>query len=217
MLDISLAAKAAGYLVSMVPCQSYLDESSGGFSTSLLLSYRDWHAEFGYHGDNGYAYLLAAAPPATFDLVTVQLYETWSRADQAALACAHQSTCRAAYLYRWAARMVRGWEVDFGTAMGRVRGRRLVRVAPSQLILGLSRGGADGKSAFFWPSEVRAAFAAATSRERPRGVAFWNIAEEGGGANRTATPLCEGSHSFAHCLDDFLKTRVPAEEYSRRR
>ena len=70
-------------LVSMVPAQSYLDESSSSFNPSLLNAYADWKPNFTYHGRNCYAYVLAAAPPSTFDLVTIQLYESWSRADQA--------------------------------------------------------------------------------------------------------------------------------------
>ena len=77
------AAKKAGYVVSMVAAQSYFDGSTSSFNPSLLNAYADWMPNFTYHGRNCYAYMLAAATPGTFDLVTVQLYESWSRADQA--------------------------------------------------------------------------------------------------------------------------------------
>ena len=75
---------------------------------------------------------------------------------------------------------------------------------PQQLVVALSRGSADGsgKSAFIWPADAAAAYEATAPARRPRGFAFWNIAEEGTTANGTDTAL-----SFAPELNSFLHVR----------
>jgi hypothetical protein len=100
----------AGYVVSLVPAQSYFDVTTAAFDLSLLHAYQDFHPEFHYRGMNAYAALVAkfgttstseffssssslskysggSAPSsttvATFDMIMVQLYETFSRACQA--------------------------------------------------------------------------------------------------------------------------------------
>merc|ERR1719235_2984809 len=98
VVDMSTDAKKAGFIVTMVPAQSYLDSSTIDFNLSLRNSYADWHPDFHYHGLNCYMYLLAAAPKGTFDLISVQLYESWSRADQALLQ-KHQAG--STYLESW--------------------------------------------------------------------------------------------------------------------
>lgn len=193
VVAMSEAAKADGYVVSMVPAQSYLDESTSSFNPSLLNAYEDWHPDFAYHGMNAYAYLLAEANPDTFDMVIVQLYEGWSRADYALLALRAKP---AAYLRTWAANMIAGWTVDFPD------GPATVKVASHQLVIGLSRGGSDGKSAFFWPRDCGDAWAAAAPADRPRGYAFWNIPNEGQTVNGTNETL-----SFAPTLNAFLHVR----------
>jgi chitinase len=77
MVDMSISSKELGYIVTMVPAQSYLDITTSDFNLSLLNNYPDYHSEFYYHGMNCYAYLIAASPYNTFDLITVQLYESW--------------------------------------------------------------------------------------------------------------------------------------------
>ena len=161
------------------------------------------------------------------DAVTVQLYESWSRADQQILQ--PPVTPPAAALQSWWQAILQphapalssmssdrgrgsgngsgGWFVDFGdnaTTGLRLGGRHAIVIEPWQLVVGLSRGSADGsgKSAFFWPSDVGKAYEATAEGERPRGFAFWNIAEEGSGANGTSVPL-----SFAPSLNAFLHTR----------
>jgi len=93
MGTMSTLAKRDGFLVSMAPAQSYLDYGSANFSRSLLFEDAEWEAEFaaeqgegyrrpffGYHGRNCYAYLLAACGGwHTFDFVSLQLYESFSR------------------------------------------------------------------------------------------------------------------------------------------
>ena len=107
----------------------------------------------------------------------------------------------------WAARVTRGWPVDFGAGvpgLPRARGVRRVRARPEQLVLALSRGSGDGsgKSAFVWPEDAGRAYSSAPPSERPRGYAFWNIASEGGTANGTNATL-----AFSPELNRFLHAR----------
>jgi hypothetical protein len=205
VIDMSVAAHAAGLVVTLVPAQSYFDESTEEFNLSLLNSYAEWHPEFHYHGRNGYAYVWAAAPPHTFSLVTVQLYESWSRADQALLTAPSASAGAQQYLQQWWTRLTDGsWAVDFGNITDglRVSGRHIIAIEPSQLVVGLSRGDEAGKSAFIWPEDAAAAWGRTDPHMRPRGFAFWNIAMEGQTANGT-----ENSLAFAPGLNAFLHVR----------
>jgi hypothetical protein len=113
----SVLAKRDGYLVSLVPAESYLDPmTEPSFSRSLLLNYPGdvgWAKNFSYHGRNGYAYLLSrygggggGGEPETFDLVLIQLYESFSH-------LTYNVTLRgqsaASYIAAWARRVVAGW------------------------------------------------------------------------------------------------------------
>ena len=81
MGEMSVAAHKDGFLVTLVPPESYLDASTSDYDRSLTHSYPEpWHPEFKYHGHNVYAYLLAKYKLATFDLIDIQLYETYSHA-----------------------------------------------------------------------------------------------------------------------------------------
>lgn len=203
VVDMSVAAKADGFIVTMVPPQSFLDHTTSSFNFSLTLAYPDWHPEFKGHGQNCYAYLLAAAPEGTFDVVTVQLYESWSRADQALL---QQNVLPAQYLQHLVANFSEGWDVDFGILEGlRVQGTYKVHVEPTRLVIGLSHGSQDGKSAFFWPESLQEAYINATLH--PRGYAFWHIGNEGLVANGTSRKL-----ELASGLDQFLHVRNKTTE-----
>lgn len=235
MLDLSAAAKASELVVTLVPAQSYFDQTTSSFNTSLLSSYEDWHPEFTYRGTNCYAYLVAAAAAGkanaspfssastssafAFDAVSVQLYESWSRAGQALFQPPLEPAVT--YLRRlWGtltSDTAGGWVVDFGEEGAwpglRLAGPHPVPLAPANLVVGLSRGSADGsgKSAFFRPVDAGAAYEATAASRRPRGFAFWNIAGEGEGANGTAAPL-----SFAPALNAFLHVRASATATARR-
>ena len=78
--EMSQLAKKEGYIVSIVPPESYLDCTTNKFDNSLLHSYAEWEpiVDFKYHGRNAYAYLLAKYGTSTFDVVTVQLYESYT-------------------------------------------------------------------------------------------------------------------------------------------
>ena len=70
--EMSVAAKADGFIVSLVPPQSYFDVSTSRFSRSLTLAYSDWHPEFHYRGANSYSYLVAKYGEPTFDFVDIR-------------------------------------------------------------------------------------------------------------------------------------------------
>lgn len=102
--DMSAAAKKDGFLVSIVPPESYFDVLNSGFDLSLrhapnhrqlpkqytstqaaaalppILSEKPrWHPEFLYQGSNAYTYLFFKHGFADIvDIIDVQLYETYS-------------------------------------------------------------------------------------------------------------------------------------------
>jgi len=209
VVDMSVAAKAAGYVVTMAPAQSYLDTESHEFSLSLLKSYPEWHPEFLYRGHNSYAYLLLAAPPGTFDLVLVQLYESWSRAGQG---IQQRNMPGRLYLQRLAAQYINGWEVDFTPEDGanstpyRVSGRHTVRLDPSQLLLGFVCGdpSEEGRLQLFDPSDVASAHRTAEPGLRPRGYFFWNMHECG---EAPTTPSSTQTVNLGPAFNEFLHTR----------
>jgi len=200
VVDMSTALKRAGYVVSMVPAQSYLDVTTSAFNRSLLNAYPDFHPDFNYHGLNCYAYILAASPTDVFDIVIVQLYESWSRAAQAL----QDGVDPSIYLQELAEAMIAGWTVDFNDPMLQIQGQRMVRVDASQLVIALSFGSSDGsgKSVAFLPDSVGMAYSRASPATRPRGYGFWNIALDyaGGPFNGTGrkVSLAAGINGFLH-------------------
>ena len=91
----------------------------------------------------------------------------------------------------------------------------MVRVPPSQLVLGWSFGWGHGKGLFVWPDDIGRGYEAiADPSARPRGMMYWNINQnEGAGAvgvNGTNTTV-----DFAAAFNEFLHTRAePASKPS---
>jgi len=208
---MSSLAKAAGYLVTLVPCESYFDVSTSGFSRNLSLTYPDWHTDFNYHGRNPYSYLWSRYPLA-FDAVTIQLYESFSHAGYN-ISILEQRP--ADYLQLWVRQLALGYWVNFSSDPALGYESAMVSLPSPQLIIGLANGWAGGtggggpKSLLIMPQEVAVAF---TSLETsgfplPRGVAFWCISEEG------RVPLGQGTPLFmASALNSFLHTRNTTRE-----
>jgi hypothetical protein len=94
-------AKKDGYFVSLVPSQSLFDVQTHNFSrsASTLTPVDPWHQEFNHLGLNAYMYLPAKFGQTeittknsqnlnqvekksvkTFDLISIQLYDAYSRA-----------------------------------------------------------------------------------------------------------------------------------------
>ena len=177
---VSQLAKADGYLVTLVPAQSYFDVSSAAFDRSLSHADPAWHPDFPYHGANAYAYLYARyGGGATFDAVTIQLYESFSRAGYNISILGQRP---AEYLAAWVRQLAAGWLVDFAAAPELGFPSQRVQLPPAQLVIGLANGWAGGagapKALLIMPEEVGAAWAA-LGPARPRGAAYWNILSEG--------------------------------------
>ena len=134
----------------------------------------------------------------TFDLISVQLYETYSPA----LRALSSGQTPESYAKELARRFNAGWSINFDDPLLPLQGS--VFVKPENLLLGVSFLGPP-KSAFFWPQELGRAYEAAPMEERPRGYAFWLIALEDTMAPRG--PNATRRLSFAKELNDFLHVR----------
>jgi hypothetical protein len=174
----SALAHADGLAVSMVPPESYLDvRTAPAFSRALTFTYPDgWQPQFAYHGRSAYAYLLARWPGA-FDVVLLQLYETFSHLDYAVQAL---GTPPAAYLVDVARAMARGFDVDFASDAALNFPSARVAVEPARLLLGFGNAwvqAAPGtpanatRNTLVAPRDIGAAHAA-LGRDAPRGYFF---------------------------------------------
>ena len=201
---VSQLAKADGYLVTLVPAQSYFDVSSPAFDRSFSHADPAWHPDFFYHGANAYAYLFARyGGSATFDAVTIQLYESYSKAGYNVSILGQRP---ADYLAAWARQLAAGWVVAFSSAPELGFPSQRVVLPPAQLVIGLANGWAGGagapKALLIMPEEVGAAWAALGPAARPRGAAFWCIQSEG------AVPPAQGAPLFlAAGLNAFMGIR----------
>jgi hypothetical protein len=215
--QFSQAAQLDGFVVTLVPPESYLDPYFSSYDRSLLHTYPDgWQPSFAYHGRNAYALLMAkygntALPNGssvlTFDLIMVQLYESWSHADfnlTAPVSAGGPQQGAAEYLAAWVPLLTRGWFVDFASDPASGVPSQTVALSPSQVVLGLANGWAGGpKSVLFMPADVGSAFAALAPRGlAPRGTVFWTLTNEGAVPPGQTAPLWMGAQ-----LNDFLHTR----------
>lgn len=173
MGSFSRAAHIAGFFVSMAPSQSYLDVAEDGFDTAVALA-PHWRPNFHYHGKNLYAYVLAFHGVETFDWVSVQFYEGWSRANYHLSIRGDDAPM---YFRNLVSDMDHGWEIDFGQ-----RGKRVVRVPRDKLMFGLANAWTSPyppphKFLLITPRVLQQACDAVTPIHR--GFMFWNIGEEG--------------------------------------
>lgn len=226
--EMSTLAKQEGYVTTLAPIESYLDSSSNTFDWALNHYYSEWYewnstVPFPYHGQNSLAYVVAKYPDA-FDLIMVQLYESWSHAD---FQVNVMQISPESYYEEWARRMMYGWWIWFSYAKDPVCDlpSQHVRVPADKLVVGLANGwtgGRDGniypnvtKQIFIWPEHIGKAWAALKASSGihipgtnlttsvPRGAMFWNIRSEGAvvpdGSNKTLR--------LAKELNKFLNTR----------
>jgi hypothetical protein len=173
------AAKAAGYTSTMVPPQSYLDVGTSAFSLSVLHA-DPWQPDFAYHGRNTYAPLLALYP-AAYDLVILQVYEGWSRSNDALKAGALPLWCDscskaapAGYLAQLAARYAMGWAVDFDGVLG-LTNQTIVTVPAEKFVLGLANGWAAKKAKKVLYVDGAAYGSAGAAM---RGAGYWDAADD---------------------------------------
>lgn len=168
----------------MAPPQSYLDPSSIRFSRHVNHTHpgRKWHEDFSYAGRNVYAYLLARYGHA-IDMVSIQLYESYSRAAYAI----HELKMPApdyleSYVEDLALRHEKFW-VHFTQDPSLNMEAQSVPLPLSKLVIGLANGWADDgddKTLYVDPSDVGDAYTRLSERGRTlRGFMFWTIDEEG--------------------------------------
>lgn len=223
--EIMKLAKQDGYSITLAPAQSYLDIHSSNFSQYLNLTdpTRSWHADFSYFGRNLYAYWLANYGDS-IDLVMIQFYESFSRA---AMEITQRMTPEN-YLqqYVWDLNQPKegpGWMVDFGSlseddddddddlvaSTGSVGTMRHVSLPLSKLVWGFANAWANtdknsGRNIYFPPSTVQAAYQNLWDwMLEPRGMMFWNIANEG-----------EQGIYYARELNEILHIRTTMEASS---
>lgn len=200
MGEISELAKADGYIVGMAPPQSYLDPSSIRFSRNVnhTLLGRDWqHDEFSYAGRNVYAYLLARYGHA-IDMVSIQFYESYSRAAYAIHKLGMSpSEYLDSYVEDLALRHEKFW-VHFPQDAQVGMESQSVPLPLSKLVIGLANGWAndgDEKTLYIDPSEVALAYQGLAERGRTlRGFMFWTIDEEGTNGVHMADALNQVLH-----------------------
>lgn len=180
--EMSVHAKRAGYVVSMAPMQSFLDVADSGFD--LGFSSPSWKPHFPYHGRNQFAYLLAFhgrtrlgywLETPTFDLVLLQIYEGWSRANYELHA---KHTPLARYFRQVMESMEAGWAVNFG-----VNGTRVIKVPRERLVMGLANGWAKPAPPMRKFYSLRTRDIAKAWRKLGgstfRGFVFWSASGEG--------------------------------------
>jgi len=81
ILQISRGVHDLDRLVSLVPAESYFDARSSEFSYQLdVKPADDWQSWFTHTGRNTYTWLYQMEPEI-FDMVIIQLYEGWARAN----------------------------------------------------------------------------------------------------------------------------------------
>eukprot|EP00039_Didymoeca_costata_P021634 m.345026 g.345026 ORF g.345026 m.345026 type:complete len:382 (+) comp25680_c0_seq1:131-1276(+) len=206
---MSQAAKSNGYLVSLVPPQSYTDYTTSKFDLSLRHSYENWHPDFPYRGMNAYAIWLSdkygKTPEGipTFDFVDIQLYESWSRASFAI--DGPPQIPAATYLVELVRAYQKGWTVNFSTNTVLNVSTQHIHIPATQLVIGFSRGSDDksGKSVFIWPKDVGKAWSMLSKNERPLGVMFWNMVIDGTPVNGTNISVNQAAE-----FNDFLHVRL---------
>jgi len=191
MGELSQLAKKDGYIVSMAPAQSYLDVENHLFDRSVS-HIPTWIPNFPYQGYNTYAPILAKYGLTqitsnektelipTFDFISIQLYEGWSRANH--LINDH-GILVAQYLIDLVEKMSVGWEVDFSSDPDMGIETQRIQINPSQLVIGLANGWTGPRPSKFlliYPEELKEAYKILLSQGNEfRGFMFWNIQGEG--------------------------------------
>jgi chitinase len=123
----SQMAKIDGFLVSVAPCESYIDPTQLNFDRYVNHTYPEWDIlvpNFYYHGHNTYTYILdkygranpsstaadatALSEVDTFDWISMQLYEGYSHAEYN-ITILNQSVTD--YLSKYVQRLTSGWTI----------------------------------------------------------------------------------------------------------
>lgn len=189
MGEMSQIAKSEGYLITMAPCESYLDPTTSLFDRSLLLEYDEYkylNPPFTYHGRNVFSYLIAKYGKISlqdqtkdvFDLIMVQFYETFSH-------MLYNTTTKidspSEYIENMVRKFYNGWEVDFTSDWSLNYESHKVYVTKNNLVIGLANAWADGnRTLFVEPKELEKTYLKLKEEGlEPKGFGFWTIKEEG--------------------------------------
>jgi hypothetical protein len=181
---LPLVVSTDGYVVSMAPPQSYLDiNGSKRFSRQVNWTDegRGWHDNFSYFGRNVYAFVLKRYGN-WIDLVSIQLYESYSRADYAVLVDGQQPSD---FLINFVQQLAssENFLVDFSEDVETRMQEENVTLPLSKLVFGFANGWAldtDNKALFIEPDEVSVAWDFLLREQLlPRGFMFWSIDVEG--------------------------------------
>lgn len=196
MLNMSQALRG-DFLISMVPPESYFNCRKSGFDTTLRHTAEQDHT-FTYAGLNTYTALYAKCPDC-FDLVMVQLYESYSPSGFELYWAGNESNVGKAGWPRKASSadmttvinnnmkcLEGGWEVNFNGFWGLAN--QTVSVPASKLVIGLANGWAHPvasgkfKVPFFDGKPCGEAWCQGVthqnSTERIRGFMYWDISDD---------------------------------------
>lgn len=177
----------------------------------------------------------------TFDFVSIQLYESYSHAVYNTTVPSPPQS-RVDYLVDFVDMVLHGWEVQLPATVPQASSAATlndadgnsattvvrIQIAPTQLVIGLANGWADGvKALLLWPEEAGAAYRILQERSRgtgentpvvsdgmpargermsggvPRGFMFWDIADEGAVVAGTDKQMW-----MAKGLNRFMHTRL---------
>jgi len=206
---MSKLAKGDGYLVTIVPAQSYLDVENNAFSLYVNLS-QSWAPTFDYHGYNVYAYLVAKYDQY-IDAVLLQVYEGWSRAGY---------DCSFTPIGTYFTNLVRnmtvtGWNVKFSQVPSTGLPDQVIKIAPQKLIIALANGWAtpeqapdytEQKAPLFWPEDIQPSW----NPSLYRGYGFWVVGDEGDTVkkyNSSSKTYYNYNLYLAKDLNNFVKAR----------
>ncbi|KAJ3215661.1 hypothetical protein HK099_006249 [Clydaea vesicula] len=210
MGEMSVLGKKDGYLVSMAPCESYLDFSTSNFSRSARLTNPEWqqlHPEFTYHSANVYSYVLVKFGLENFDFVFLQFYETFSHLLYKVLI---ENIKPADALIKAIEDITTGWFVDFTTDdLTKDLSKVQLKIPFEKLIVGLGNFNYKSERSLYIPSEdCRFTYEhfLRLNGKSIRGFGFWDIADEGNILYK------EKKLYLATELNKFLKIRTVREE-----
>lgn len=185
MGEFSALAKSDGYIVSMAPPESYLDITSRKFSRLLNLTYSDpWHQDFQYHGSNAYGYLLAKWNDV-FDFVFLQFYESYSHAAYQIYHVGQDPTAFLVDYVHFLSSQGEGLFVNFENDPLVGLKNQFVPLSLTKLVFGFANGWAKNhnlgeKTVFFDKHSIQGAYdILAVTCQKPRGLGFWVVEEEG--------------------------------------
>ena len=211
MGHISQQMKDEGYIVTIAPPQSYLNFDSSDFTRYVNITQdRGWHDDFSYFGNNIYAYALYKYG-AHIDLVSIQLYESYSNA---AMSIYRDGNTAEDYIYNYIYNIAhvnkQSFLVNFtqDLQLGGTMGSSSVRVPMelNKLVIGLANGWAfnnntlnnNNKTVYISPMECQRAYNRLVNSVHgdlsPRGFMFWTIDSEGS----NGVYMARGISNFLH-------------------